>query len=184
MFYGMIYSYTKINIKNMNFSELLAQKLQARDALKNKYNLPKRSKILVGVHFTNSKHTKKILDGLSILPANFIVFWDIEAEVNAKNICFEENHDNIDMTWIDAMLCDCDDVKLEKIMESGTVPLVNENNYLGKILQEFHPGRAEGNAYLYEQDSYWSAYYALTRYLENHKFPYDNRNLVKNVSGM
>jgi hypothetical protein len=24
-------------------------------------------------------------------------------------------------------------------------------------------------------------YYAIIRYLENYKFPYDNRNLVKNV---
>lgn len=66
-------------------------------------------------------------------------------------------------------------------MQLGVTPLINEKNYLGSILQEFSAGRGEGNAYLYEKGNSWSAYYALVRYLENHKFPYDNRNLVKNV---
>ena len=165
----------------MNFTELLKNKADVREQLKNKYNLPKRSKILIGVHFSNSKITKKILDGLAILPANFIIFGESWENTNAKNIAFEEEYNTIDMTWIDAILWSCDDVKIETIMETGTVPLVNENSYLGKILVEFHPGRAEWNAYLYDKESYWSAYYALIRYLENHKFPYDNRNLVKNV---
>lgn len=168
----------------MNFSDLLSQKTEHRDSLKNEYGLPKRSKILVGVHFTENDITNNILEGLSCLPANFIIFWSSHTESEAKNIAFKDSHEDFDMTWLDAMLCDCDDVKLEKIMEVGVVPIVNEKNYLGKILAEFHPGRAEGNAYLYDNNSSWSAYYALIRYLENHKFPYDNRNLVKNVCGM
>jgi hypothetical protein len=122
-----------------------------------------------------------LLVGMSILPANFIIFWNDVKKEEFKNIAYQESHENFDMTWIDAMLCSCDDITLEKIMDLWVVPIVNEKNYLGKILSEFHPGRAEGNAYLYEDNSSWSAYYALVRYLENHKFPYDNRNLVKNV---
>lgn len=165
----------------MNFSEVITSKTESRDKIKSKYNLPKRSKILVWIHFTNNKITSKILDGLAILPANFVVFGAKTEEHEGKNIIFQKDLEDIDMNGIDAMLCDCEDMHLGKIMESGVVPIVNENNYLGKILQEFHPWRAEGNAYLYEQGSFWSAYYALTRYLENHKFPYDNRNLVKNI---
>ena len=166
----------------MSITELLSQKTEHRDQLKSTYELPKRSKILIAVHFSNEKFSKKILDGLEILPGNFIVFGYKEENSSRKNISFEATHEGFDMTGVDAVLCDCEDIKLEKIMEIGVVPLVNENNYLWKILQEFHPGRAEGNAYLYEKGSYWSAYYALIRYLENHKFPYDNRNLVKNVA--
>lgn len=166
----------------MNFSELIEQKTQHRDTLKEKYKLPKRSKILIWVHFKEEKITKKLLDGLTILPANFIVFGEDEKNDGEKNIAFEQSHNGFDMTGLDAMLCSCDDIKLENIMEVGVVPIVNEKNYLGKILSEFHPWRAEGNAYLYEKHSFWSAYYALARYLENHKFPYDNRNLVKNVA--
>jgi hypothetical protein len=166
----------------MNFSELLEKKTIQRDILKESYNLPKRSKILVGVCFNDIKSTKKILDGLAVLPANFIIFNTEIEKHEAKNIVFEADYKSIDMNGLDGILCSCDDIVLERVMELGVVPLVNEGNYLGKILTEFHPGRAEGNAYLYEKGSYWSAYYALIRYLENHKFPYDNRNLVKNVS--
>lgn len=165
----------------MNFSELTSQKTQSRDAYKSTYNFPRRSKILVWVHFSDKTITQDILNGLSILPANFIVFWKSLEKIDSKNIAFVKSHEDFDMNWLDAMLCNCNDIKLEKIMEQWVVPIVNEKNYLWNILNEFHPGRAEGNAYLYEDKSSWSTYYALIRYLENHKFPYDNRNLVKNV---
>ena len=178
--YASINSYT-YKTKNMSLTEILSQKNDSRDILKTKYNLPKRSKVLVAIHFSEEKLTHKVLKWLSILPANFIVFTEAKEEIEAKNIAFVKDHTSFDMSGIDAILCDCDDIKLEKLMEVWVVPLVNERNYLWKILQEYHPGRAEGNAYLYEKWSHWSAYYALIRYLENHKFPYDNRNLVKNV---
>ncbi len=166
----------------MNISELIQAKTELRDEYKSTYSLPRRSKILIGVHFTDSSITNAIIDGLWELPANFIIFGKDINKSDAKNICYSDDHSKIDMKGIDAMLCNCDDIKLEEIMKLGTVPIINNNNYLWKILQEFHPGRAEGNSYIYENNSYWSAYYALVRYLENHKFPYDNRNLVKNVA--
>jgi hypothetical protein len=165
----------------MNFSELTSQKTKIRDNYKSKYNFPRRSKILVWVHFTDSKMTQEILSWLSVLPANFIVFSSDIQKIESKNIAYEDSHADFDMTWIDAMLCNCEDIALEKNMELWTAPIINEKNYLWKILSEFHPGRAEGNAYIYNDNSSWSAYYALIRYLENHKFPYDNRNLIKNV---
>ncbi len=165
----------------MSITDILSQKTTHRDKLKTHFNLPKRSKVLIGVYFSEEKITAKLIKWLSVLPANFVIFWEDPKNLDIKNIAFEKSHESFDMTGVDAVLCDCDDLKLEKLMEVGVVPLVNENNYLWKILQEFHPGRAEGNAYLYEKWSHWAAYYALIRYLENHKFPYDNRNLVKNV---
>jgi glycogen synthase len=41
--------------------------------------------------------------------------------------------------------------------------------------------QSEGNGYIFEKNNKWEIFYALTKYLENYKFPYDNRNLVKNV---
>ena len=165
----------------MNISELLHLKEEKRDELKVRFDLPRRSKILIAVHFTEKEITQGLLDGFAVLPANFIVFGSPVAEHSAKNICFQKNHETFDMIGIDAMFWDCTDIKLEKIMQHGVVPLINDKNYLGSILQEFSPGKGEGNAYLYDKWNMWSAYYALIRYLENHKFPYDNRNLVKNV---
>ncbi len=166
---------------HMNISELLHQKEEKHDELKVLCDLPRRSKILIAVHFTEKEISEKLLDGFAVLPANFIVFWTDIMEHSAKNVAFIKSHEGFDMTWIDGMLGDCTDIKLEKIMQLGVTPLINEKNYLGSILQEFSAGRGEGNAYLYEKGNSWSAYYALVRYLENHKFPYDNRNLVKNV---
>ena len=166
----------------MTLSEILAGKTVARDEYKSEYSLPRRSKILIAVHFTESDMTDEVIKGLSILPANFIIFWKDIKEVEGKNLTYKKSHENFDMQWVDAIICNCNDISLESVMKKWVVPIVNEKNYLGKILQEFHPGRAEGNAYLYEDNSSWSAYYALVRYLENHKFPYDNRNLIKNVA--
>jgi len=166
----------------MSFSEISSSKTLARDTIKSKFSLPRRSKILVGVHFTQIEMTRNLLEWLAVLPANFVVFWLEKSEVQEyKNICYSPKIEDIDTKWLDAIICDCTDVKLENFMQEWVVPIVNEKNYLWKILSEFHPGRAEGNSYLYQDSSSWSAYYWLIRYLENHKFPYDNRNLVKNV---
>jgi len=165
----------------MNFSDIIAQKALSRDEIKWKLNLPKRSKILVWIYFNDSALSSEIISGLSILPANFVIFWDLNTSEEHKNISYIKELTSTHYNGLDALLCDCSDTKVERIMEEGVVPIINEKNYLWKILTEFHPGRAEGNAYLYEDNSLWAAYYALIRYLENHKFPYDNRNLVKNV---
>ncbi len=165
----------------MNITDIMSNKSIQRDILKTKYNLPKRTKILVWISFSDDTVTQKLIEGLEILPANFIIFWENKIWKDYKNIAFEKNIENLNFEWIDGVLWQCDSMKLEELMKAWVTPLVNENCYLWKILSEFHPGRAEGNAYIFEKDSSWSAYYALVRYLENHKFPYDNRNLVKNV---
>jgi len=165
----------------MNITDIMANKTIQRDILKSKLALPKRSKILVWVCFSNQSITSHVLDWLEILPANFVVFGENKLNKDYKNISFVESIDDININSLDWFLWACDTMKLEELMKAWVVPLVNEKCYLWSILQEFHPGRAEWNAYIYEKDSSWSAYYALIRYLENHKFPYDNRNLVKNV---
>lgn len=168
----------------MNISELLNKKTELRNFYKDHYGLLKRPKTLIAISCENKKMQKKITKGLSILPANFIILGEVDEKIEAKNIAYEVNQSTFDMIWIDAVIHDGQHMKLEKVMEVGVVPIVSNNNYLGKILTEFHPGRAEGNSYLFEDESPWSAYYAVIRYLENHKFPYDNRNLIKNITWM
>lgn len=165
----------------MTLSEIIAGKTVARDEYKSLLSLPRRSKILIAVHFSDTDITQSILAGLEILPANFIIFWKKVKKLDAKNIAYIESFKDFEMYGIDAIISNCSDISLEGVMKLWVVPIINQKNYLWNILQEFHPGRAEGNAYLYEKNSYWSVYYALVRYLENHKFPYDNRNLIKNV---
>lgn len=165
----------------MWIQDIQSSKTEARDTIKSTYNMPRRSKILVWIVINKKTITHELIEWLSILPANFIIFGKNKSDIDEKNITFIDSIDGYDMNSLDSIVCSCEDIKIESLMEVWVVPIVNEKNYLGKILTEFHPGRAEWNAYLYEDTLYWSAYYALIRYLENHKFPYDNRNLVKNV---
>jgi hypothetical protein len=39
----------------------------------------------------------------------------------------------------------------------------------------------EGNSFYYEESNHWSIFYSIVRYMENYKFPFDNKNLIKNV---
>jgi len=96
----------------MNFSELTSKKTQARDSYKSTYSFPRRSKILIWVHFTDSNLTKEILSWFAVLPANFIVFWKDLEKFESKNIGFCDSHEDFDMIWIDALLCNCNDVKI------------------------------------------------------------------------
>lgn len=166
----------------MNISELLAKKTKAQDTLKSLYRFPKRTKILVAVNFSDIKLTEFLLPGLAVLPVNFLIFWDIKNILDVKNITYIREKKDFDLMWVDAILGNCETINIEKNMRTWVVPIINKNNYLKKILSEFQPVRGEGNAYLYDDNSAWSAYYALIRYIENHNFPYDNRNLVKNVT--
>ena len=177
----MIVFWCYIYLPPMNTSEMLTSKADAREKIKAQYNLPKRSKILVAVSFSNTSMTDFLLAWLEVLPVNFIVFWTGINKINAKNIVYSDSKENFDMLWIDALLWNCENIILEKKMRLWVVPIMNAKNYLWKILSEFNPARGEWNSYLYEDNSSWSAYYALIRYIENHNFPFDNRNLIKNV---
>jgi hypothetical protein len=41
--------------------------------------------------------------------------------------------------------------------------------------------KSEGNAFLYDMYDEWSIFYALIKYVENTKFPFDNKALIENV---
>lgn len=164
----------------MNLTDMLREKTEKRSLLLTQYQLPKREKILICINIHDTSIRNALLEGISVLPASFIVSGEGDT-IHAKNIAYAKNITDIDASSIDALVCDSDAEKIEFYMKAGVVPIISNLNYLGKILSEFSPSRGEGNAYLYEDNNYWSAYYALIRYLENHRFPYDNRNLVKNV---
>jgi hypothetical protein len=34
---------------------------------------------------------------------------------------------------------------------------------------------------MFKQENSWDIFYSIIRYLENYKFPYDNKALVKNI---
>lgn len=165
----------------MDYSTIANNKTTTRNELKSKYSFPKRPKIIVAIHLSSAEQTNFVADGLSCLPVNFIVVWSKFTDVDQKNVAYINDFSEIDTDGVDAIICDNESGKIEDFMKQWIVPIICEKNYLGKILTEFSAARGEWNAYIYDSDSNWSIYYALIRYLENLKFPYDNRNLVKNV---
>ena len=85
------------------------------------------------------------------------------------------------LSGVDFILTDNDFEELKEYLSLWIAPILPTNNYLWSLLAEFDPLKSEWNCYLYEEFNVWSMYYSTVRYLENFKFPYDNRNLVKNI---
>jgi hypothetical protein len=50
-----------------------------------------------------------------------------------------------------------------------------------ETMEEFNPLDTSGTCYKYVWDTHYHIFYTVVKYLENYKFPYDNRNLVKNL---
>jgi hypothetical protein len=65
--------------------------------------------------------------------------------------------------------------------KNGIIPIIYNSNHISGILTEFNASKVEWNAFIFESNALCDIYYAIIRYLENYKFPYDNKALVKNV---
>ena len=176
----MIHVYNYNNIFIMNISELFSAKTNARDILQKTYNLPQKSKVLIGVSL-DTESTHFLLPWLKVLPVNFIIFWKEITHIDAHNISYASLKDSFDMLWIDAIFWNHMHTDIQEAMKIWIVPIIHHGNKLWNKLTEFEPIHGTGNSYLYEDASIWSSYYCLIRYIENHNFSYDNRNLVKNV---
>lgn len=120
-----------------------------------------------------------LLNWLEILSCDFVI--KTEKELLKQNILWANEIKKDLLLWFDFVLTDNETESLKEYFENWITPIVPNNNYLSSILNEFDPLNSEWNSFLYENNNVWSMYYAIIRYLENYKFPYDNRNLVKNV---
>lgn len=164
----------------MGLAEILNEKKKQAESIKTKYKLLKKNKIVWIVVMDNKEILKQLLDWLSVLPIDLIVlskeeFWKYESMIYMDDIS-----DSL-LFWVDFIICDNCMAKLSDYLKKWIVPIVSKDNYLNNLLNEFNPVKSEWNAFFYTENNVWSIFYAIVRYLENHKFPYDNRNLVKNV---
>ncbi|NDK07774.1 hypothetical protein EOM39_00840 [Candidatus Gracilibacteria bacterium] len=164
----------------MGLTEILNEKKRQAESIKSKYKLLKKNKILGVIVMDNKEILSDLLKGLSVLPIDLIVLSKEEFGQYNSMVYMDNIADNT-LFGVDFIVCDNCMGKLGDYLKKGIVPIVSKNNYLNNILNEFNPVKSEGNAFFYEEDNVWSIFYAIIRYLENHKFPYDNRNLVKNV---
>ena len=146
---------------------------------------PESDKKSIGlIDIKNQELLETLLPWLEVLPANFSILTLEDKESNSSSLKYITQINQETILWYDFVIVDNDCEKITEYMKSGITPILPNWNYLWNLLQEFDPIKTEWNSYLYEENNFWSIYYATIRYLENFKFPYDNRNLVKNVSSL
>ena len=166
----------------MDLNAILKEKKWKRDQIKNKFSLPPKTKAIWLVKISNKSLIKDLRDTFLVLPACFII--EVEWAENEKlgeNIIATSKIEPKSLVWFDFIVCDEDIKNMNKYFELWITPIISTKNPLNSILQEFNPIKNEWNAYLFENTEKWNIFYAIVRYLENYKFPFDNKNLVKNV---
>jgi len=163
----------------MTIATILKEKKVNKDNLLKNYNF-KNKKLPVWLIKLNTELTDSVLlDALKILPGNFLISWNIDNTDNNENIAFIDN--NIDNLGFDFIVCDdCED-DLMWYMRKWSIPIIFDNHHLSNLLSEFDAWQTSWNAFIFKNNALCDIYYAIIRYLENYKFPYDNKALVKNV---
>ena len=152
--------------------------------MRKEYPLMKKFKPIGLIKLENKDVLKDLRDGLLHIPAWFIieVTWvrDLNEEIWANILAVWEVKADL-IAWFDFIVCDDDIKNLENYLKWGVVPIIHKNNHLHTILKDFNPIKNDGNAFLYDAYNKWSIFTAIVRYMENYKFPFDNKNLVENV---
>lgn len=164
----------------MNIATILKEKKTVWEKIKKDFNFPLKNKATGLVSLSDKDLTANLIEGLSKLDVNFIIKSDSINISEFKNIVFI-NKDFKDLVWLDFVLCDECESNMTSYFSAWVAPVVSKDNHISTLLSEFNPGRVEGNAYIFKENNSWEVFYALIRYLENFKFPYDNKALVKNI---
>lgn len=165
----------------MDFNGILKEKKTKNTSLRDKLALPKWAKALWLLKISDKSLIKDLRDWLLILPAAFVIeiAW-VDTEKLWPNIVATWKIDKKELAWFDFVVW-TDDLKVNPYIAEWITPIVSKENTLNWILKEFNPIKTEWNAYIFDKTDKWNVIYAITRYLENYKFSYDNKNLVKNV---
>lgn len=165
----------------MNLSELLEEKRKNSAILKGNYFPKSKAKAIALVKLVNNEISEKLINGIKNLPINFIFISNEAKEIDLQNIVFIHKIAEDLESGFDFIVWDNEIDNLKHFIGKWISPIVPENNYLSSVLEEFNPIKVTWNSYLYKEENEWCIFYAIIRYLENYKFPYDNRNLIKNL---
>jgi hypothetical protein len=162
---------------------IFTEKKKYSKILKDFYKFKTKNKAIWLIIVNDEILIDSLLDWLEILSCDFIV--KTEKNIKEKTNVAKSSEIKKDLlVWFDFILTDNDSQWLNDFFWLWIIPIIPNNNYLSSILHEFNPLQNEGNSFMYDENNKWSIFYSLVRYLENYKFPYDNRNLVKNVLGL
>ena len=167
----------------MQLSKLLIQKTKYKNILIREFWLLRKNKTIWLIDITDKNLLKNLLPWLMKLPVNFIILLDEKNfSLNSiKNIAFTDKIELEKKIGFDFIIWDDEVESLENYFKYWVVPIVKKDNYLSSILKEFDAKNYSWNSFLYDELDEFSIFFAVVRYLENKKFPYDNKNLVKNL---
>ena len=171
----------KFSINKENMSEsIFSEKKKYAKAIKEYYHLNTKNKAIGLILLNDESSIDFLLDGLEVLSCDFVIKTKTEFAQKLNVVASSDIKKDL-LLGFDFVVSDNEVEWLWEYFKLWVVPILPSNNHLSGILREFDPLQSEGNSFLYQDANKWSMYYALIRYLENYKFPYDNRNLVKNV---
>lgn len=166
----------------MNLTSVLAEKKENSLKLKKALWILLKFKPLGLVKINDSEVTKDLIKGLKSLPAGFVVYIkNQKTEIISSNVVITWELEESVLSWFDFIVCDDDISDIESYIEKGITPIILRKNHLSTLLTEFNPLQNEWNSFFYEKLNKWDIFYTIVRYMENYKFPFDNKNLVKNV---
>lgn len=166
----------------MDLNLLLKEKKEKNILIKKRFWLLQKNKALWLIKITNKALLKELRDWLVSLPVSFIIEIDwVETDKLWENIVATWKLNENDLIAFDFVICDDNTVEINKYLEYWITPIISNDSHMKTIFKEFNPLKNEWNSFKYEKLDKWSIFYTLVRYLENYKFPFDNKNLVKNV---
>lgn len=166
----------------MNLQDVLKQKQIVATKIKEKHKFLKKYTALWIISISDKAVIKEIRDGLLTLPIWFVVIMEgIEEQKLWKNIVALSTLNTAEYIGFDFIVCDEDTKKLSEFFWVGVCPISIKKWALGNILEDFNALKNRGNAYLFDKLTKWEIFAAIIRYMENKKFPMDNKNLVSNI---
>ena len=166
----------------MNLTTVLAEKKENGLKLKKALGILLKYKPLGLIRLSDENLTKCLIKGLKTLPTGFVVYskW-VKTEILSNNVVITWKLDDSVLSGFDFVVCDDEIKNLDMYIEKGIAPIVLRKNNISTELTEFNPLQNEWNSFFYESLDKWAVFYTIVRYMENFKFPFDNKNLVKNV---
>ncbi|MDQ7009004.1 MAG: hypothetical protein Q9M94_01800 [Candidatus Gracilibacteria bacterium] len=168
----------------MSLTQILKEKKETSLNIKKTFGLPLKNKALALIKLNDKSILQKLYFGLANLDINFIIVGDFDKngiDENFKNIYITNKINNTDLIAFDFTILDSNITDIGLYQKNAIVSILPTNNHLSSICKEYNPMKSEGNSYLYQKHNEWSIFHAITRYYENYKISFDNKNLVKNV---
>jgi hypothetical protein len=166
----------------MNETNIFSEKKIHSEKIKNIHTMLSKCKPLWLIILTNNKLTFELIEWLKTLQSCFFIYIkDYKEEKISDNIVISWKIDEYLLSWYDFIICDDEINNLSKYLAKWIVPIIHSKNHMSSILKEFNPLKNEWNAFFYDDSNVWNIFYSTVRYLENYKFPFDNKNLVNNL---